>query len=293
MTVDEWALPLIIAATAVAVVPAVVEAVRLRRAEKLAPQRPDLDPKTPLDLNVVTEQVVKAERRRTEQEAPLVLNPDFPLRIVLGKLPPPEPLRNAVAQEDVDAALTILSLSDIREGTNPITTADKIEKPCRDNLVLIGSDLRNPMTGDVLSHPKTIKFLNCRFVRQAPLPGEQKERLSIQLESRVYESPMYEQARRYARKPRDYDAEFSDLGLLAKVPNPWNPVTGVLIVAGISALGTEGVAVYLTEHPEWLALNMKKKYFAVIVRATRESTRKDIVTAELEPLYDAFALEAG
>jgi len=198
----------------------------------------------------------------------------LPVEFIVPTLGIPRPKhsssRSAVAVEDMLAAKSVAQALLIRWPDADIHTSTVDPGAqwggLKGNICTFCRDSRNPVTGLVLAHPQTQALFRVSFpdITSAVEGGPQE--LGIRLgDGPVWASPSYAQERAVGEGTSG-PTVLEDLALLARVPNPWDPAGKVLVVAGIRAFGTLGVAEYVRR--SWDDLNERTKGldFACVLR---------------------------
>jgi hypothetical protein len=231
-----------------------------------------------LALKIRKSQAYAYYRERVALRKLLDLRRDRRVLIVLPRREQPREQRHLgmVAYEDMLACSLIersLILAGWPEDCIEIvshTLVDNNSPLRRENLVLLCSPRRNPITEEVLHNLKNAGRLDCRF---EPGPGNSAE-LVLKLNGQTVESPSYrEEEALLARHKTPYDGTLNDRALIAKFINPWQTDRKILLVAGLRAIGTWGAARALRQRAAELLMATKGTDFAVVVDCKYEQWR--------------------
>jgi transcriptional regulator with XRE-family HTH domain len=198
-----------------------------------------------------------------------------PLQIVLGTFN--HGGHRTVALPDLRAARVVAEVvPDDVQVEGPVDGRGLDEGARKNNLLLVGSPKRNPVTAEVLSHEATRALLSCEFFAAY---GQESE-LELRVDGEVYGEAALEQE---SAKLDEHNP--ADFALLAKIPNPFNPDATVLIVAGRHALGTQGAAEFVAARPEWETGRFEHEvgggYFAVVIHVEAEGAEDKLVLTEV------------
>ena len=183
--------------------------------------------------------------------------------------------RRVMAEDDARAAEIVMSVFPQYKGLGlEQRAADKVTPPLKKStLVLIGSERRNKITQQVLQHRATRALIDVRFEPSyEEHPSEATSRLIFQGE------PLGDQE---AALDERTEGRRADFGLLAKLPNPFNPQEAAFIFGGVHALGTLGAAEYLRRHIPDLEDDVGEDYFALVILAVRDDQDPDQVQSLL------------
>lgn len=179
----------------------------------------------------------------------------------------------AVAYEDMVACILVercFMLAGWREEqieivSNDVAVANVAYK--RENLVLLCSPRRNPLTAEALATLKRQNRLDCWFDTDPDHPEE----LCLHLAGANITSPSYREAEPLLREGKSgYEGPLNDCALLARFENPWEPGKSVLILAGLRAIGTWGAARALRQRARELVELTGAQDFAVTVKCKYE-----------------------
>jgi hypothetical protein len=103
-----------------------------------------------------------------------------------------------------------------------------------------------------------------------------------------WESPSYrQQAALVAGNKPIMEGPLDDHAILAKLPNPYNPTSKVIIVAGIRGIGTEGAAAFLRDRGKRLRRQIGARDFVAVLGVRYQGhrvVRTRIVHLDLDPL---------
>ena len=159
------------------------------------------------------------------------------------------------------------------------------------NLILVGSPRSNPLTGQLLGASEIAHHLGCEFEVEEDVDTDKSARHNatpryrIRMGDRVYRSQIYADEERFAHDPTGFVGRFSDYGLLAKFSRQDGVPGKVIVAAGIGALGTWGVGVFLQHNLLQLAGLVSEDDFSALVYSEREYGKGSQPEPEIERLH--------
>jgi len=211
----------------------------------------------------------------------LGFTPDRPVTVFMPTLPrdPSLAWRQAVAVEDSLATkLVMRAVLDSWPGVDLrtlIVDPDSDWRPQDGNVCAICREHRNPMTTALLSHLREKTGRTIGFFPKARDAAGNPTEWGVSIGGEVRVSPSYEQERELEAQSVlvDERVELRDLAVAIHLDNPWDtevPQSKALVVAGVRAFGTWGVANYLRTRFDTLYDRFGDKRFACLFEVRRK-----------------------
>ena len=187
--------------------------------------------------------VTNIDEKMKQFLSPLIQNGTFDGKIVVGSPDPHGPFKAKARDGHYVAYLTLFlgQFVDLPEDFLIKLDVDvKAEKEKRNNLILVGGPGTNLITQEFN------EFLPIRFNMMPSEHGFLLGGLVSEKTQNVYTA--------------------DNIGLIAKIPNPWNTEKSVIVLAGNKAVGTKACVLALTKFWEKTLKNFSYEKFAVVIQ---------------------------